>query len=300
MKNRGSTGILFEIVRLLIIIVLTVVISYVVSNRAVELFSAQNSLPLLAELSNRMSKIEKALDSSVETQADMEIGISNSSVLKGKKIVYDGDSICLGAYANGGYPALIAKLTGCTYENYAVGGGRLCSNSQKHSVVDNLTNLPADADLYCFEGGINDFWNNIPIGEFDPDDYSGKYDTETICGALETIFTHCLETYPGKPICFVITHKIQKTATSKNANGDTFADYRNAMIGVCQKYSVPYYDAFTESGLNGWNKTQNEHFLTGNSESDADGIHPNEEGYTIYYVPQLIDLFQKIMPAQEN
>jgi lysophospholipase L1-like esterase len=280
--------------------VLTVIISCVVSNRTVEIFSLQNSLSLVGELSSRVSKIEKTMDIVTEIQTDTEAEITNSGVLEGKKIVYDGDSICLGYNANGGYPELIAKLTGCTYENYAAGGGRLCSNSQRHSVVDNLENLSKDADLYCFEGGINDYWDNTPIGEFDPDDYSGEYDTETICGALETIFTHCLEGYPGKPVCFVITHKIQKTATSKNANGDTFADYRNAMIGVCQKYSVPYYDAFSESGLNGWNETQNEHFLTGNSQNTADGCHPNEEGYARYYVPQLIDLFQKIMPVQEG
>ena len=300
MKNRSTTNILLEIIRVLIIIVLTVIISFATSNRAVELFSRQDSIPRFEKLSNRLSAIEKTMGGIAEVDTDIDAGITKHEVLKDKKIVYDGDSVCLGFNANGGYPAMIAKLTDCTYENFAEGGGRLCSNSQRHSVVDNLVNLPKDADLYCFEGGINDFWNNTPIGKCDPDDYSGEYDTQTICGALETIFTHCLETYPGKPVCFVITHKIQKTATSVNTNGNTFEDYRNAMISVCQKYSIPYYDAFSESGLNGWNEIQSEHFLTGNEQHTADGCHPNEEGYARYYVPQLIDLFQKIIPVQES
>lgn len=28
----------------------------------------------------------------------------------------------------------------------------------------------------------------------------------------------------------------------------------------------------------------------------ADGCHPNEKGYKIYYVPQLLALFRKIIP----
>ena len=101
---------------------------------------------------------------------------------------------------------------------------------------------------------------------------------------------------PSKPICFVIVHKIQSTAYSKNSSGNTFEDYRNAMIGICEKYSIPYYDAFSESGLNGWNTAQNNAYLTSNTSNSADGTHPNEDGYKRYYVPQLIQLFERIMP----
>ena len=216
--------------------------------------------------------------------------------LSGKKIVYDGDSICRGYYANGGYPALIAQATGCTYSNMAEGGGRLCSYADAHSVVGNLQNLPKDGDLYCFEGGINDFWANTPLGVVDMGDYDSVPDASTIAGALETIFRYALENFVGKAICFVIPHKIQRTAFSGNANGNTFSDYRATMIAVCIKYSIPYYDAFEQSGLNGWNATQNAAYLTGNGEGVGDGIHPNAEGYKRYYVPQLIDLFRKSLP----
>ena len=51
-----------------------------------------------------------------------------------------------------------------------------------------------------------------------------------------------------------------------------------------------------ESGLNGWNSLQSNAFLTGNANSTADGCHPNTEGYRRYYVPQLISLFERILP----
>lgn len=228
----------------------------------------------------------------------------NISVLKGKKIVYDGDSICesrTGSAANngGGYAKLIAARTGCSYVNQAVGGARLttaANGAAYHSVVDNLANLPTDGDLYCFEGGINDYWTPKALGSFSKTDFTGTLDTNTICGALETIFRYALNNFVGKPICFVIVHKIQSTAYAKNTSGNTFEEYRDAMVGICNKYSIPYYDAFSESGLNGWNAAQNNAYLTANTDGTGDGIHPNEEGYKRYYVPQLIQLFERIMP----
>lgn len=225
------------------------------------------------------------------------------SPLTGKKIIYDGDSIAESrlSYAvnGGGYAKLIADAVGGTYQNFAVGGARLTtkpSDKTYHSVVDNVVDLPDDGDLYCFEGGINDYWTPKTLGTFSKTDFTGALDKNTICGALETIFRYALSNFVGKPICFVITHKIQSTAYAKNANNDTFEDYRNAMVGICQKYSIPYYDAFSESGLNGWNTEQNNAYLTSNTDGTADGTHPNEEGYKRYYVPQLISLFERIMP----
>lgn len=224
------------------------------------------------------------------------------SALTGKKIVYDGDSIAQSRTNNGGaYAKIVAELTGGMYVNQAVGGGYLRSTSAlgktNHSVVDNLANLPTDGDLYCFEGGINDYWNNATLGTYTPSDFTGVLDTTTICGALETIFRYALNNFPGKPICFVIAHKVQNTAYVKNGAGDTFKDYRDTMVGICGKYSIPYYDAFSESGLNGWNDVQNNLYLNSNDESTPDGCHPNEAGYKRYYVPQLMKLFERIMPV---
>jgi lysophospholipase L1-like esterase len=226
---------------------------------------------------------------------------SSADVLKGKKIVYDGDSIAESrlavAYNGGGYAKIIADMTGGTYVNQAVGGGYLHSTTEedKHSVVDNLDNLPKDGDLYCFEGGINDYWTNTTLGVYDLEDYTGEVDKTTVCGALETIFRYAINNFVGKPICFVIVHKIGDTSYTKNAEGKTFKDYRDSMVAICEKYSIPYYDAFSESGLNGWNSIQSNQYLTANASGTADGTHPNEEGYKRYYVPQLVTLFKKII-----
>lgn len=218
-----------------------------------------------------------------------------TSVLAGRKIVYDGDSICYGAGYKGGYAKLIANKVNGIYENQAVGGARLITlldGYSYHSIVDNLPNLPKDGDLYCFDGGVNDYWTSgVQLGSFDYTNFTGDLDKTTVCGALETIFRYCLDNFVGKPICFVIVHKVQEIAYKENSTGKTFKDYRDAMIGICEKYSIPYYDAFSRSGLNGWNAVHNQVFFT-----DGDGSHPTEEAYKRYYVPQLISLFESMMP----
>ena len=249
--------------------------------------------------------VEALQDSKLDTEAlpnaiQEAVFHAKARALAGKKIVYDGDSICYGAGYKGGYAQLIAEKVGGTYVNQAQGGARLATRLDGysyHSIVDNLDNLPKDGDLYCFEGGINDYWTaDIQLGTFDYTNFDGELDITTVCGALETIFRYCLNKLVGKPVCFVIVHKIQKTAYKANHTGKAFNDYREAMVGICQKYSIPFYDAFAESGLNGWNTQQSIAFLTGSSDGSPDGCHPNMEGYKRYYVPQLISLFECMMP----
>jgi lysophospholipase L1-like esterase len=257
------------------------------------------SFDYVASVDDVVLEVSWVLCQGVETD-----GKDSASPLLGKKIVYDGDSICesrTGSTANngGGYAKIIADVVGGTYENMAVSGAALTStpaDETYHSVVDSLEALPADGDLYCFEGGYNDFCRNVEIGTCDDADYTGSVDTNTICGAMEEIFRHCLSVLIGKPVCFVISHKCSNTQ-SANSTGKTFKEYRDAMVQVCEKYSIPYYDAFTKSGLNGWNKTQSDTYMTANANGTGDGCHPNKEGYKRYYVPQLIALFESMMPV---
>lgn len=218
--------------------------------------------------------------------------------LYGKHIVYDGDGMVesrLTTQNNGGaYPKLIADMTHGTYTNYASLDAKLSGTSQVHSVVRNLSNLPSDADLYVFQAGINDYYDGVPLGSLS-NGYSDLVNEKTLIGAMETIFRYCLDNFPGKPVCFVITHKVRTTAIRPNTSGNTFQDYHDAMVEVCNKYSIPYYDAYLSSGLNGWNATQSNYFLTSSIDGGGDGTHPNEEGYLRYYVPQLLSLFRTML-----
>ena len=233
---------------------------------------------------------------------------SYGSPISGKLIAYNGDSICESrinqetADNGGAYAKIIADIMHGTYANRAISGGILASapgdggSTPNRCVVSDVANMTDDADLICFEGGINDYWRDVPLGDYSESDYSGTLDTTTVCGALESIFRQATTKWVGKPIVFVIVHKIKSTVYAVNSAGYTFAQEREKMIGICNKYAIPYYDAFTESGLNAYNDIQNTNFLTSNSTGNPDGCHPNEAAYRRYYVPQLIALFESVMP----
>lgn len=244
---------------------------------------------------------QKQKDEVVELVGD------SASPLYGKKIAYNGDSICESrlntsslAYNGGAYAKIISDITGCTYENRAHSGGILASatgdgTTAARYVVSDVENMASDADLICFEGGINDYWTKVPLGTYSESDYTGTLDTATICGALESIFRQATAKWVGKPICFVIVHKITSTVYTQNTQGYTFKDAHDMMLGICKKYAIPVFDAFEESGLNAYNSIQNTNFLTANANGTPDGCHPNEAGYRAFYVPQLIALFESLI-----
>lgn len=244
-----------------------------------------------------------------QKQKDEVVELVGDSVspLYGKKIAYNGDSICESrlntsslAYNGGAYAKIISDITGCTYENRAHSGGILASatgdgTTAARYVVSDVENMASDADLICFEGGINDYWTKVSLGTYSESDYTGTLDTTTICGALESIFRQATAKWVGKPICFVIVHKITSTVYTQNTQGYTFKDAHDAMLGICKKYAIPVFDAFEESGLNAYNSVQNTNFLTANANGTPDGCHPNEAGYRAFYVPQLIALFESLI-----
>ena len=216
-----------------------------------------------------------------------------NSNLYGKKILFNGDSICAGVVNGGGYAKIIKDMTGCLIENRAVGGGTLTTGGTQHKIVDDIANMSDVADLICFEGGINDYWGSKRLGTITPmNDWTGELDTTTIVGALESIFRQSLIKWQGVPICMVFTQPIQKTKwQTMYEGGHTMYEQTEALKEVCRKYSIPYVDLLNESG--GFNC--NLDFIASKYTTDSDGCHPNELGYKKFFVPQILKMFESLM-----
>ncbi len=211
---------------------------------------------------------------------------NTSSPLRDKLIVFNGDSICQGVVNNGGYAKLLRDQTGCLIENRAVGGGTIAVNSaNKHMICNDIVNMSDKADLVCLEGGINDYWLNIPLGEMKQlTDFESEVNKETVLGALESTFRTCMEKWLGVPIMFVIVHPIQKTRYMQNGAGYTFEELAEGIRKMCKKYSIAIVDLLNESG--GFN-CNIQRIAENYTINNGDGCHPNEEGYKKYYVPQI-------------
>lgn len=227
------------------------------------------------------------------------VGIAEKTIYSqfyGKKIAYNGDSICEGAASAGGYAKIISDITGCLNDNDGVSGGHLATYAGRHVVCESVSTMPNDADLICFEGGINDYWGNCVIGTLTAG-YTDALDTSTLMGAMESIFRQAIAKWVGKPICFIIVHKVRGTDTTPNTNGDTFTDFHDKMIEACNKYSIPYLDLFLYGGMNCNIQAIAENFTASSEQGQwgVDGCHPNEAGYKKYYVPKMIGFFSELL-----
>lgn len=226
---------------------------------------------------------------------------SENNRISGKTIAYNGDSITesrlnesLTTYNGGAYPKIIADITDSSYANFAKGGATLAYETiGQYHICRDIVNMTGDYDAIVFSGGINDYWKNVPLGTYSESDYTSAVDDTTVCGALESIFRQAINTWCGKPIMFVITHKIGGTAFTPNTAGYTFDDLYKKIVGICNKYSIPYYDCYKHGGLNSYMDIMNTTFMTAGASGHPDHTHPNEAAYKKYYVPQIIKMLEE-------
>ena len=206
-----------------------------------------------------------------------------------KTIAFFGDSITSAEF---GYPSLIAGITGATVENHGASGSTLASGtSATHHICEDVDAYTGSADIICVSGGINDMNKGVSLGTL-TDGYSAELDTTTVIGALEYIFRSLLTKHTEAKLYYVITHKAASAELNANGLGLTFGDYHDAIVSVLRKYSIPFYDAFADSGLitstyGAWGENIRSLYTV-----DADGVHPNREGYLKYYVYPIISMME--------
>ena len=209
---------------------------------------------------------------------------NTSNILKNKKLVADGDSITNGADGIG-YPEYIAQNNEMEFlENLAVNGATIATgttfddNTNRHWICKSVENLNNTAQYILIGGGVNDFWNNVPLGEI-TNNYNDDVNTNTFIGALEYMARILLNKYnKDQHIYFIIYHNILNIFNNHNDINLTFNDYYNAIIQVMNKYSINVIDLHKISKFNtGIN------FYKNNYTFNQDGIHPNAQGYEYFY-----------------
>ena len=186
-----------------------------------------------------------------------------------------------------------------SYHNGAVSGGTITSGlyydggSARHWVsgnVDALHTAYPDADYIIFEGGTNDadvignaMGDTKPakFGTFTDRDYSGNYDENTFCGAVETLFYKAVNYWPTKKIGFIIAMKMGEAAYNYYHNR---YKYFTTIMDICKKWGIPYINLWDECPMNPnlevfWDssKTAAENREAGKLYND--GQHPTPTGY---------------------
>ena len=234
--------------------------------------------------------------------------------LCGKTVLWNGDSICQGSSHWGNWATRIAiKNRLAAYKNYAVGGGTVTENvlyeskgTVRHSVSATLEQMREeypDADYIVLEGGTNDAdllgritGDSIPerFGKIDPYDYSGEYDRDTFCGALESVFYRATKYWRGKKICYIVAQKMGIVDTPfRNRRA-----YFEKAMEICRKWGIPYLNLWDTCPLNPrlpWmydpSKTKEENIADGSFY--VDNQHLSSAGYD--FSADIIDSWLKTL-----
>ena len=229
---------------------------------------------------------------------DIKAGINT---LFGKVAVFDGDSICANATdsaSKGSYAGRIGTNNNMSVTNYAVTGATITAGtyyqdeSARHWVsrsIDTIYTNFKNPDFVIFEGGANDAdvigsildSQNLPAkyGSWTEDDFSGSYDDETFCGAVESIIFKAMSYWPKSKIGFVIVMKMSTGNVRKN-----YYAYLKTIMDICNKWGVPYVNIWDNCPINPslescWDSTMT---AAENIEAEKmykDGQHPTPTGY---------------------
>lgn len=200
------------------------------------------------------------------------------SVLTGKIVTFNGDSICA---KNGGYGAIIAQEHGMIYENVGVNGGTIKAETYtdegvaRHWICRTIESMRADADYIILEGGVND--GSANMGALS-EGYEAELDDTTFYGAFESMLKQALNRWPGKKIGYIFVHKCSDAFSSSSA--DTKPYY--AAMACLKKWGIPYLDLNTECPPLRYIESLRTAYTI-----DGDGWHPNDDGYRAYYVPKI-------------
>ena len=192
--------------------------------------------------------------------------------LEGKKILCIGDSICEGVGANEQpYSYWLQQWhENATFYNLGVGGMTI---AQKDSSITNSMPVRiasgefensdySDADIIVFEGGINDFMNNVKLGYIQKSYEISKF--TTFCQGMEYMFNYFKGLFPKSRMIFCSTHNLTAYDFNKAQA------WWGAASEICTKWGVEFLDLFA---------------LICTAKVEGLQLHPSYEVHRDYYAP---------------
>ncbi|HAE24334.1 MAG TPA: hypothetical protein DCG33_03245 [Prevotellaceae bacterium] len=224
--------------------------------------------------------------------------------LFGKKVVFDGDSICaglgsaMGNYGNG-WAGRIGVNNEMEYYNVGVSGACITAETYfnndtsrpRHWIsryIDTIHENYPDADYIIGEGGTNDadnFYNDpAKLGTFDEADFTGPFEDTTFYGAMDSWCKKALTYFPKAKIGFIVAQKMGLGFTGYTKNRYDYFTYAEK---VCKKWGIPVINLWDSGQLrpdveSNYNPTYNTiQTATEHGYSYYDGQHLTAYGYDV-------------------
>ena len=196
--------------------------------------------------------------------------------LKGKKVVFLGDSITEGVGASSvetRYVNVFEQITGTKMINYGIGGTRFAKQVKpyiehydKNDFCGRFDKMDDDADIVVVFGATNDYGHgDAPFGE-----YSDRT-PDTFIGATHYLMKGLIQKYPTATIVFM-TPIHRERENYHNQNRKILKDYVDVIRNVAEYYSIPVLDLFSMFGVCPDIEAHKVAYA-------PDGLHPNDAGH---------------------
>lgn len=226
--------------------------------------------------SSKFNMLEKAIES-----LENRIPTKKVSRWEGKTGDFLGDSITSMAL----YTQKLTEKAGIVVNNYGVGGTTYSNINSSNPFYSRVSTMSEDCNFIFVFGGTNDWGLSVQIGN--------PSDTEpnTFYGGLNATFSALRTKFPTKPI-FVGTilqrnlasGKGQATGMTSNANGDSVADFNEAIKRVAERYGCKIINGYSSGIIY-------ENLFTYTS----DGLHLNDSGAE-RYAQFILDGMEQVTP----
>lgn len=228
-----------------------------------------------------------------------------TDLLYGKTMYCDGDSVAKGTGTNilgsnfYSYCNYITDTYNITSVNKSVAGTTIAKQKNKtspdnKSILERVREMKGRYDIVLLEGGFNDLFQKIEIGEVtDISDKSGNYNEYTTAGALESICYFLNKNYADSVKLFVLCH-------TRNANPTQYK-YWNIITEVLDKWNIDYVDISSETDFCDINdEISTQYFMYNKDKNKGDGIHPLEYAAKKIYGPLIAEKLNEIFCEDVN
>jgi len=223
--------------------------------------------------------------------------VESTSPLKGKTMLFMGDSISYGSgdgvspFRTGrAWAGRIADWTGAITTNASVGGAKVSYQRGDDNWVYSqyIPHQNTKFDIIVMHGGVNDARHNRPIGALSEgkDEATLKKNQPNYAGGLEWIFYNVSKTNPDAKLFFIANHRLDGHSTGHAKDMSAYFDIAKA---ACEKWGIIFIDLYNNKELNDKLETTTTKYL-------PDTLHLNAAGYDII-TPYIISALEAGLTA---
>lgn len=205
-----------------------------------------------------------------------------SAPLKGKKILFVGDSITR-ASDDYGWAGRVQDQYGAITTKAGVDGAAISDVRLLNRVIMQLEKHKDETyDYVILHGGVNDAWDYAPVGETSDSFNEEDFDVSTFAGGLEELICYAKEHFSSAKIGYIINYS--RPTANVYFLQDMSAYFLEAKK-ICDKWGVPYLDLyFGTTEVKGKQVSYSSELLLTDTDTyfvSPNDVHLSAEGYDV-------------------